>query len=61
VHRVLAAQTIVDVDDEELGDEGGDASPLSMAEERAEAVREGNAEAPADVTSNSSNGATPTT
>ena len=61
VHRVLAAQTVVDIDDEELGDEGVDASPLSMAEERAEAVREGNAETPGDATSISSNGAAPTT
>ena len=47
---MLAAQTIVEVDDEELGDEGVDASPLSMAEESAEAARGGRG-APADTTS----------
>ena len=58
VHRVLAAQTIVDVDDEELGDDSVDVSPLSVAEQMAEAVRNGDAEAGADGTSIPSNGTT---
>jgi exoribonuclease-2 len=61
VHRVLAAQTIVDVDDEELGDDSVDVSPLSVAEQMAEAVRNGDAEAGADVTSTPSNGTTSAT
>jgi exoribonuclease-2 len=58
VHRVLAAQTIVDVDDEELGDDSVEVSPLSVAEQMAEAVRNGDAEAGADGTSIPSNGTT---
>ncbi len=61
VHRVLAAQTTVDVDDEELGDDSVDVSPLLVAEQMAEAVRNGDVEAGADVTSTPSNGTTSAT
>jgi exoribonuclease II len=61
VHRVLAAQIIIDVDDEELDDGSVDASPLSVTEQSAEAAQDGDAEAQADATSIPSNGATPTT
>jgi len=49
VHRVLAAQTIVEADDEEIADESLDLSPLSAVEqsaEAAEAVNEAAAESP---------------
>jgi exoribonuclease II len=36
VHRVLAAQATIEADDEELGDESLDASPLSAVEQSAE-------------------------
>jgi exoribonuclease-2 len=59
VHRLLA-QTI-DVDDEELGDAGVDASPLAVAEQSAEAIAEAAVEAPTEVTSDPLDGATSTT
>ena len=49
VHRVLAAQTTVETDDEDLGDEALDVSPLSAVEQSAE-VAEAVNEAIADST-----------
>ena len=54
VHRVLAAQTTVETDDEDLGDEALDVSPLSAVEqsaEVAEAVNEAIADSSGDTPS----------
>ena len=54
VHRVLAAQTTVETDDEDLGDESLDVSPVSAVEqsaEVAEAVNEAIADSSGDTSS----------